>query len=173
MDYLASPALLGVIMIAVTLGAWTLGRSQASAARAVHGSERNGTAPQPRQEGRPVRSAVMPPCEVAAPVQRQALAERYRALEQSVSLNDLHAEVSAYRHQEQIFASFAADMVRLDRLHLAARHDSSCPGTSGGVVESRSTCGCQNISAGGRDGAAIGPKRAVQLSPDFAFLTRE
>jgi hypothetical protein len=123
MDYLASPALLGGIMFCVALSAWTLGRLQAGVALA---HPVRGVRPEPcPAPAAPVADAAATPC------QNQARDERQRALGQVISLNELHAEISAYRQQEQIFASLADDAFRVDRARTARRSDCRYMGLTG------------------------------------------
>jgi hypothetical protein len=103
MDFSVSPALLGGIMITVALSAWTLGRWQGGAA--------------PTQPPLTARLSAMP----VSPHQPQARAVLPSALGQGDSLSDLHAEVCAYRRQEQIFASLTADAFWSDRLSVEAK----------------------------------------------------
>lgn len=98
MDWIAGPAVLGAMVISVALGAWSLGRWQAASALARvprAGLAERATAPtfasgssqhEPREGGIP-------------------------AAVQTDQLNELHAEISAYRRTERVLTAFEGDVL--------------------------------------------------------------
>lgn len=112
MDYLASPAWLGGIMACIALSAWTVGRWQGAAAL----TRETPGAPSPSYSPPRLAPSREPLATVATlPRHTDAETERQGALGQTDSLTDLHAEVSAYRRQERIFALLADDAFRVDQ----------------------------------------------------------
>lgn len=173
MDYLTSPALLGGILICVALGAWTLGRWQGGIALA----QPRYSAPLPPH---PVLAAALSPTSgtaaTAKPCQNAARVDRHSVLEQTVSLCDLHAEISAYRQQERIFASLADDAFRLDHPQISARSECRYIGltgqpTCGAPVAAMSACGCGEAWCVKAE-AAMRSEVAAYPSPDLASFTR-
>ena len=171
MDYSASSALLGGIMFCIALSAWTLGHWQGSAALA------RPTLGEPQPPYRASLAARAPTATRAiTPCQKQARTERQIVLGQTDSLSDLHAEVSAYRQQEQIFASLADDAFRFDRAQATERTDCRYLGitgfpTCGLSVAAMSVCDCEALALGVPETAPFS-EAALQPSPGFVPVAR-
>lgn len=107
MEFLADgPAVLGGIMMSVALGAWTLGRWQGGLVLPDdHADHSHGE----RGETR-VMSAV--PLAEHPPHDDTVGAARRTALTAADSLGQLHAEITAYRRAEQVFAGPEGDGLR-------------------------------------------------------------
>lgn len=110
MDIVASPAMLGGLIMTIALGAWALGRWQGAAAAAAMalpvGCDRPAGAAVPPIETQQERVPSTPRAAFASPCQQDAADERHLALAAGFSPGELHAEVSAYRRREQVLASF-------------------------------------------------------------------
>jgi hypothetical protein len=119
MDMMASPAMLGGLMMAVAWGAWVLGRWQGAAAAAamalpVASDRQASESAQPNA----TQQAASPRVTAAAftsPCQQDAADERHLALTPDISLGDLHEEISAYRRREQVLASLDPGAFQFDR----------------------------------------------------------
>lgn len=174
MDYWASPELLGGIIIAVATCAWTLGRSQS-----VAQMQRSTPVPASLLGQAPlfVQSPLLPAPAYAEPCQREPRDSQFTTLDQTISLSDLHAEVSAYRHQEKIFATLAGDAFRIEHAQVVTR--AGCrysrlirqPTLCSSDV-TRAACDCEGALAGILAEAAMRPEPMVQPSPTGASFTR-
>ncbi|WP_156443417.1 hypothetical protein [Erythrobacter sp. CCH5-A1] len=102
MDLLANgPAALGGLLISVAMGGWTLGRWQGGFAALD-----DARAPAGRDTAEAGALSALPGIDVAR-------TRRAAALAAADSLGELHAEISAYRRAEQVFASSEADGLQL------------------------------------------------------------
>lgn len=124
--FVSGPAALGGLLISVAMGGWTLGRWQGGfaaleEARVPAGHEA-------------AEAGALP----ALPGSDSARTRSAAALAAADSLGELHAEISAYRRAEQVFASADADGLRL------------CP--PGEAF--RSGCDMHNVGAQGRNQSA-------------------
>lgn len=168
MDFLADPAVLGGIIGGALLSGWLMGRRQGLGAT---GGEALAAAPEP------VAPSVPPPAQVLADVtacQYAARAERRQLIEAALSLGDLHAEVTAYRQQEQVLASALSDGLLVAAMHDAGRHECRYLGLIG-----QPTCplpGTRHETCASREGctAAAASRRArvAQPSAEASALTR-
>jgi hypothetical protein len=167
MNYLADPAVLGSIVMGAVLSGWLLGRQHA-AARMV-GSETPGPAPEPLPEP---QAAIPPEARGAAVTacQHAARAERRQVIEAARSLGELHAEVTAYRLQEQVLASALSDGLLVELIPGAARGDCRYLGLIG-----QPTCplpGTGHETCTSREGCAAASRRMAQPAAEASALTR-
>ena len=183
MELLASPAMLGGIIAGVALGAWSLGRWQGAAWPVTDPRSPAPGAEHPPFEWRAsvshdpspaVHSAVRSAAPIAGLCQQARRAERNVALEPGFSLGDLHAEVSAYRQQQQVFAAVTDYGLRLDLLLAEVRRDcrSAVPIRQESCLTHGAPpppCGCTAVPA--EVPAPLWAERAVQLSPAASGLT--
>ena len=110
MDLFGGPAALGGIIMCVALAAWTLGRWQGMALSTDTTCDPAGDAqPLSCDHAAAIKDHRPPPI----PCQQAAQADRRGALDVAVSLGELHAEVSAYRRAQQVFAGLASDPLEL------------------------------------------------------------
>lgn len=107
MDLLASPALLIALLLAVSVIAWSAGRWQANGAVA-------------QDQATAVSNAVAALNSAPSQDQEMARATDLLALESSLSLAELHNEISAFRQRERVFATVALDELRLDERPIRA-----------------------------------------------------
>ena len=152
MDFLGGPAALGEIAACVALVAWTLGRWRGGA-RAVEPAQ----GPAPAGQHPPFEWRVPVPDDAGGVTgsQHAHRAGREVWLETAFSPGELHAEVSAYRRQQNVFAAEASDA-----LHLALRPAGARPEGHDLVLLARPTgampsamlpaCGVDGIAAKGR-----------------------
>lgn len=183
MDLIAGPVVLGSIMAFMAFGAWALGRWQGGRL-ALEGVAT--PAPSGLREGAPLLDRVTealpaPSAPTAGPVYSQsrcqdaARDERRVALAAAPSLGELHAEITAYRHAQQVFANLDAELLRLVPLTLERRHECRFLGLTG-----EPTCGiggpARTTCASGTPCAEAvpmrGPAREPQLSALPADVTR-
>ena len=145
MDLPGGPAVLGTIIMCVAWGAWLLGRWQGSAESAGKAIDAGCEA-----HSEPHDPALAPPVHCAPPIpcQQAARDERRGALVPEISLGDLHAEVSAYRRAQQVFAGMAGDPFELHALRSGNRPDCRYLGLTG-----HPTCG---MPASVRRACAVG-----------------
>lgn len=122
MDLWYGPAALGGIMMCVALSAWALGRWQGTFAVPDDGAGRL-----PVDAGTAAPSLRSTKTEnLTTPCQTEAFAARSAVLAVADSLGELHAEISAYRRAEQVFANTQPDELvlrhRSDDTGRACRH---------------------------------------------------
>jgi hypothetical protein len=122
MGLLADPAVLGSVVMAAVLSGWLLGR-------------RHGVPAPDEALAHPTAEPEAPSTAVAAfdsealsgatsgatACQHVARAERRQVIEAARSLGELHAEITAYRRQEQVLASALSDGLLVELLPAAAR----------------------------------------------------
>lgn len=126
MDFLVSPFWLCGIIMGVALGAFSLGQKQhpmaGKSAPDAPLPQSGGSQSGGPQSGGPQSGGWGPvnqPCAARddtpiIPCQQQTHDERLSALSQSASLALLHAEVSAYRRRERIFAALPEDAWQIE-----------------------------------------------------------
>lgn len=121
MDMVVSPALLAALLLVVSVIAWSAGRWQANGAVAQDQAAPLSSAPGP---------AVAACNSTPSQDQEMARAADLLALESSLSLAELHDEISAFRQREQVFATVALDELRLDERPIRAQppSQSACLG---------------------------------------------
>jgi hypothetical protein len=109
MDMVASPALLAALLLVVAVIAWSTGRWQANGESGSHALLHR---PAPIAEQHHAPPLADTPNAVA---DQQPLSEAdLLALEGDLSLAMLHAEISAFRQRERVFATVVLDDLRLD-----------------------------------------------------------
>lgn len=171
MDLFGEPAALGGIIMCVALGGWMLGRWQGGLAPAV--DQAIGAPPVAANAQQDRFETVRDNDAPDTPCQQAAQAERRGALEAAPALGDLHAEVSAYRHAEQVFARLGREQLDFVLVASPAGRDCRYIGVSG-----QPTC---PMPAAVRHGSSCKsncaafqplPQRAVQPSPAAAGFTR-
>jgi hypothetical protein len=112
MDMVVSPALLAALLLVVSVIAWSAGRWQT-----------NGAVPQ--DQAAPRLPTPGPAAADGAPApardREMARAADLLALESSLSLAELHDEISAFRQRERVFATVALDELRLDERPIRAK----------------------------------------------------
>lgn len=112
MDMVVSPALLAALLLVVSVIAWSAGRWQANDAV-------------PQDQAAPAFLTPDPSAADGAPVsardREMARAADLLALESSLSLAELHDEISAFRQRERVFATVALDELRLDERPIRAK----------------------------------------------------
>lgn len=172
MDLFADgPAALGGILISVAIGGWTLGRWQGGFAAPEDARA---------QTGREAATAgALPAALHPTPRSDTARAQWGAALAAADSLGELHAEISAYRRAEQVFAGPDADGLRLCPPDEAVRSACRDPGGMGEQSCSLAEPGCDCCTCRARrniaDPLAPGPLRAeplLQPSRPDSGLTR-
>lgn len=117
MDFYASPALLGGIVASVAMGGWTLGRWQSGTAPMTEARIASPVALHPPFEWRAADRSDTALAKAGEPFSQ---AGRSAELDFGLSLSELHAEVSAYRRQQQVFVAVARDGLRVDQATAAA-----------------------------------------------------
>jgi hypothetical protein len=172
MDLLGGPAALGGIIACIALVAWALGRWHGSALAA---NPANGPAhcPAPTGQHPPFEWRMPDPAEAgsAVPCQHSQRAGREIWFEKAFSVGELHAEVSAYRRQQRVFAAGAGDALPLAPLPAGARQewrDLGLIGQTSGAMTSAALPACGAV----RTAAAPLPERAAQPLALGSALTR-
>lgn len=119
MDFLGGPAALDEIAACVALAAWTLGRWRG--ALAVEPAQ----GPAPGGQHLPFEWRVPVPDNTGGAIgcQHADRAGREVWLETAFSPGELHAEVSAYRRQQNVFAAASRDALHLALRPAGARQD--------------------------------------------------
>lgn len=167
MVYFADPAVLGSIIVGAVLSGWLLGRQHGS------GPVAGGHAPGAALEAVPEPQAETPPALVTdaiTPCQYAARAERRQVIEAARSLGELHAEVTAYRLQEQVLASAASDGLLVELIPADERGDCRYLGLIG-----QPTCplpGTGQETCGSREGCAVAARRVDQPVAEPSAFTR-
>lgn len=178
MEFLANgPAVMGAIMMSVAISSWSLGRWQRGPR--VSDEPPQGAAPVRGEAGEaPIQRAPLRAV-AAAQCQDDARVERRTALAVADSLGELHAEISAYRRDQQVLAGPDADRLGLHVQLADVRSECRYLGLVGEptcalAVPVRGACTlgtrCSNA-----DPLPPGParvERAPQPSPAAAGLTR-
>ena len=178
MEQLAFPATLGGLILCIAWGAWALGRWQGEQVRpdVPIAAEHPATLPQSETENPARAVGTGGP---ASPCQQNARDERLCALQDNLSLADLHDEVSAYRHREQVFATLAPGALRFGRVedpemqecrYIGLTGQPICPAPGAARLACTKGCGIQP----GADLPAFVPAeiRADQPSPGGSAFTR-
>ena len=165
MEFFASPALLGGIVACFALGGWTLGRCQSGAVPA-------------HDALMPEQIALHPPFEWRAPAshdrgavspgRQAARSERQVALDTAPPLGQLHAEISAYRQQAQVFAGVAEGEFATELALAVRQHECRYLGligqpTCGMPQAALPACDCSGDCAAGS--VLLRAAVAVQPSP--------
>jgi hypothetical protein len=110
LDIAGGPAALGGMMMCVALAAWSLGRWQGGL---VTDENRRSAAASEADRLVTDNPGIYPSSAPAAPCQNAARAERDVELASATSLGDMHAEISAYRRDEQVLAALKSDPLHL------------------------------------------------------------
>lgn len=110
MDMVVSPALLAALLLVVSVIAYSAGRWQA-----------NGAVPQDQAAPRLLTPGPAAADGAPARDREMARAADLLALESSLSLAELHDEISAFRQRERVFATVALDELRLDERPIRAK----------------------------------------------------
>ena len=171
MDFLADPAVLGGVVMGALLSGWLIG--QRHGARVIDDFLAM-TSPQTesRTDAHPAShddtGAAVTAC------QHAARAERRQVIEVARSLGELHAEISAYRRQEQVLAAALNDGLLAEFLPGAAREECRYLGLIGEPTcplpgEGHKTCTSRE---GCTAAAATLGLRAAQPSAESSALTR-
>ena len=172
MDLVEGPAVLGGIIMSVALVAWALGRWQRGFASEDCGAAEPacaGTAP-PDMAASVTR---MPAPALPVPsAPHTALAER-RSPDQTASLGELHAEISAYRRTQQVLATLDSDPLQLTVFPPDQRTDCRYLGLIGEptcamAFGARPASGCTS----GSGCAGYSPRVVAQPSAPVSALTR-
>ncbi len=172
MDFLADPAVLGGVVMGAVLSGWLMGRR-----RGAHALDDQAAMPAPEPAA---PSDVQPsghdkPAVAVTPCQHAAQAERRQVIDAARSLGELHAEVTAYRRQEQVLASALNDGLLIELLPAAAQGECRYLGLIG-----QPTCplpGTGHETCASREGCAAADRSrrsraASQPSPEASALTR-
>lgn len=175
MDYFANPALLwGGLISAAMLVAWALGRWQASPPLSAK-------IPDAVPLRRALRTTQATP-NLRTPgllfCQPQTSLGGADAFDHAMSLIDLHAEISAFRRSERVFATLAPDAVILDcfasgaaRMPVAGGVVSQSAGSPLNAADPNCSCG---HNCGGYLRASAAPQiRTAQPSPGLPAVGRE
>ncbi len=112
MDMVVSPALLAALLLVVSVIAWSAGRWQANGA-----VPQDQAAPALPTPGPAAAAGALAP----ARDREMARAADLLALESSLSLAELHDEISAFRQRERVLAKVAPDELRLDERPIRAK----------------------------------------------------
>lgn len=180
MDFYASPAMLGGIIACVAISAWTLGRWQRAAVPL-------GEACNPAPQALHAAASQHPPFEWRAADHADAArgltgGRTSRSgpkvdLDCGLSLGELHAEVTAYRHQQRVFASVARDRLLIDQITAAAPPECDYPqsvepwiGAQIPLLPEAEGYTYANLTV--RTSPSKGAVRAAQPSPLCSALTR-
>lgn len=174
MDYFTNPALLGGGMIsAAMLVAWALGRWQASppvSAKLPH------AVPLPRALRAPQATPNLrtPGLLFCQPQTSLGGADPF---DHAMSLTDLHAEISAFRRSQRVFAALAPDAVILDCCDSGAVRMPAAGGVSSQPAGSPLNaadpdCSCGQNCGGYLRAAAAAQISAAQPSLGWPSLTR-
>ncbi|MCL9998234.1 MAG: hypothetical protein NBV68_02535 [Erythrobacter sp.] len=179
MELLANgPALLGAIVISVALGAWSLGRWQGGLALTDDAAPAALPTGGEAEEAH-VQCAAPRGTAGAAPCQNAARTERRTALAAADSLGELHAEITAYRRAQKVFAGPDGqglclqphfEDVRSECRYLGLMGEPTC-----GVAEqARTACACGTRCAHADPLPPATARREVlrQPSPAASVLTR-
>ncbi|WP_291115649.1 hypothetical protein [Hydrogenophaga sp.] len=176
--------MLGGIIIWAALGAWALGRHRGVQLRGEAGAVRRARLRHASPQGRdgpilPATSVPAPalpdaaPSEAAAaPCQDAARDELRVALAAAPCLGTVHAEITAYRRAEQVFAGLNEDMLLLDPIPRKDAHRCRFIGLTG-----TPTCGVSGAALTACESgvacasAALRPGPA-QPSPAVPFAAR-
>jgi hypothetical protein len=146
------------------MGAWTLGRWQSGT---VPFPEPRLPAPVAKHPPFEWRAADRPDTAPAKTGEQMPQAGRSAELDFGLSLGELHDEVSAYRQQQQVFASVARDGLRVDRITAAVLSDrGNAPwiGESIDVLPEAALCAIPS--------APLEAEQLAQPSPTASVLTR-
>lgn len=152
MDILfAYPATLAGIIGCLALGAWTLGRGQRSGATefALRPS-------QPAPQHPPFEWASTAPLHAgaAALCRNPARAGRDAELDETLSLGELHAEVSAYRQREQVLSRIGNACLWAEIREPVGNHECRNAGLIGALTgpapdAAMAACGCDRDAVSG------------------------
>lgn len=121
MDMVASPALLAALLLVVAVVAWSTGRWQANGANGPHTPLQRPAPIAARDHPAPVANPPGLAAPLASPDQEPLCEADLLALEGDLSLALLHAEISAFRQRERVFATIALDDLRLDERPIRIR----------------------------------------------------
>ncbi|WDA42552.1 hypothetical protein [Erythrobacter sp. BLCC-B19] len=146
-----SPAMLGGIIVGVAMLAWTLGRwhsgvaASDAAARPAPKVEPSRPVPAPDSAAPEAARGVVVMCQQAARDERRIAAATAR------SLGEMHEEIAAYRRQERVLAAALSDGLLVELLPARARHECrylgligqpTCPMSEAEVAAQNCATGC-------------------------------
>lgn len=179
MDFSEGPAALGGIMMCVALGAWALGRWQGGLVEDQRRTVNSGAS----EAGRILFDQASTPSGLPAPVTQArdipsldaARAERGLALGGVGPLAQLHAEITAYRHAEQVLVGLDSNLLQPSGIVQGTASDCRYLGivgepTCGMIAGTHQDCDCSIHARMAL--SAIQVPQPVQPSASVAGLTR-